>query len=385
LPYWSTFGFDWQHRQFHERLDFSGRPLTDAPYRLMVQARQVFVFAHAAALGWYAEGASLAESALATMIKRHRSDAVSRSGFTFSTTRAGALVDSRRDSYTHAFVLFALAAVYRLNGDRKLLALAEETVAFVEHALHDRRHHGVFDEAGPGAGSKRQNPHMHLLEAYIALEQAAPGRGFAERACDVVKLFKDSMYDRERRVLPEHFSRDWGPHPETAKRHVFEPGHHYEWLWLLSECEKYGVSCDDIINDLGDVAAKHGTAQDGALHDEVGADYGVRKSSRRLWPHTEGAKAATAKLRRGHDDAAELGQRMIKVLMTQFVGKPFTGGWVDHFDEAGAPKVDYVPASSLYHLTLAASELARALPGARPIAPHPMMLREAAEKGALFG
>ena len=191
---------------------------------------------------------------------------------------------------------------------------------------------------------------MHLLEAYIALEQAAPGRGFAERACDIVKLFKESMYDGERRLLPEHFSRNWGPHPEAGKRHFFEPGHHYEWLWLLSESEKYGVSCDAIINDLGDVAAKHGTAQDGALHDEVGADYGVRKSSRRLWPHTEGAKAATAKLRRGHEDAAELGQRMIKVLMTQFVGKPFSGGWVDHLDETGTSKVDYVPASSLYHL-----------------------------------
>ena len=149
LPYWSTFGFDWQNRQFHERLDFSGRPLTEAPYRLMVQARQVFVFAHAAALGWYAEGASLAELALATMIKRYRGDTISRSGFAFSTTRGGALVDARRDAYTHAFVMFALAAVYRLNGDRKLLALAEETVAFVESALHDRRHRGVFDEAGP--------------------------------------------------------------------------------------------------------------------------------------------------------------------------------------------------------------------------------------------
>ena len=39
-----------------------------------------------------------------------------------------------------------------------------------------------------------------------------------------------------------------------------------------------------------------------------------------------------------------------------FLDRPFPGGWIDHFDEAGQPLVDYVPASSLYHIFAAAAE-----------------------------
>jgi mannose-6-phosphate isomerase len=45
--------------------------------------------------------------------------------------------------------------------------------------------------------------------------------------------------------------------------------------------------------------------------------------------------------------------------MDNFLDRPIAGGWIDHLNEARQPLVDYIPASSLYHLFLAAAEMAR--------------------------
>ena len=70
LPYWGGAGFDWGKQSFVERADFSGRPLASAPRRTMVQARQIYVFAHAALLGWRPEGRKIAIAAAHNLISR---------------------------------------------------------------------------------------------------------------------------------------------------------------------------------------------------------------------------------------------------------------------------------------------------------------------------
>jgi mannose-6-phosphate isomerase len=47
---------------------------------------------------------------------------------------------------------------------------------------------------------------------------------------------------------------------------------------------------------------------------------------------------------------------MSSTLLERFLDRPFAGGWIDHISADGAPLVDYVPASSLYHLMFAASD-----------------------------
>ena len=56
LPLWGEAGFDSTRGSFIERLTFGGAPLPSAPRRAMVQARQIYVFSHAALLGWRPQG-----------------------------------------------------------------------------------------------------------------------------------------------------------------------------------------------------------------------------------------------------------------------------------------------------------------------------------------
>ncbi|WP_294389614.1 AGE family epimerase/isomerase [uncultured Sphingomonas sp.] len=347
LPLWADAGFDAGAGRFRERLDGAGRPEA-VPHRSMVQARQIYVFAHAAQLGWF-DGAALAETATASLIRDFCREEGDQASFAFSIHPDGRIASDVRDAYAHAFALFALAWVYRLNGDPGLLTLADKVIRFVDAQLTDPRHGGLFDALPVATRDKRQNPHMHLLEAYLFLEQAAPGRGYLERAGALVRLFADRMLRDT--VLPEYFAQDWSPLADTARSGIWEPGHHFEWVWLLDRYGRLsGETVEPWIGALDASAHAFGLTPDGLIVDEVDADGTVAKASHRIWPHTEAIKAAMAR-----NDPAFAG-RMAGVLMAHFLDRPFAGGWIDQIGPDRAPLVDYVPASSLYHLFLAAAE-----------------------------
>ncbi|PZU10301.1 AGE family epimerase/isomerase [Sphingomonas sp.] len=359
LPFWSEQGFDSARGRFRERLDREGRPI-DVPHRAMVQARQAYVFAHAAKLGWFPEGGRLAEIAMANLVRDYGEVGLGTASFHFSVDGNGLPAATHRDAYTHAFLLFALAWLYALTGDRRHLNLADKIIAFIDAKLLDPDHGGLFDAAPAGDLYKRQNPLMHLLEAYLFLAEAAPDKPYFDRASELVALFKAKLFMPSDGVLLEHFAQDWGPHPDPAKASLFEPGHHFEWVWLLDRYARLAkVPEEPAAAVLYRVACAHGAAGDGLIYDEVRADKVPVKLSHRVWPHTEAIKAAIVRHEAGDDEAFTLAESMANQLLGTFLNRPFTGGWIDHVSETGVPLVDYVPASSLYHLFLAATEARR--------------------------
>lgn len=356
LPVWADRGFDRAAGRFRERLDAEARPIA-LPHRAMVQARQVYVFAHAERLGWH-EGGALAEAAMARLRRDFGLEADGMASFAFSVDPAtGRVVSDVRDAYTHAFVLFAAAHLHALTGDRGLLALADRVTHYIERAMADPVHGGIADAAPAADATKRQNPHMHLLEAYLALEEAAPGRGYVERAVALVRLFRERMFSRDHGVLVEHFSQDWDDHPDPSRTRVFEPGHHYEWVWLLRQHDRLsGEDHGHYRTELMRAAQGHGFGHSGLILDELAADRRVTKPSHRLWPHTEAIKAAVVTHAQGDGDALPFAQAMGAALREHFLDRPFAGGWTDQLAPDLSPLVEYVPASSLYHLFLAAAE-----------------------------
>ena len=250
--------------------------------------------------------------------------------------------------------------MHRLNGDRKLLSLADAVTAFIDEHLVDRVHGGFFDEAQAIDRSKRQNPHMHLLEAYLALHDTAADRGYLERASALVALFKERLFSAELGVLREHFSERWADHPDPLKQQVIEPGHHFEWVWLLRQYEeRSGENLEPWIGQLYEISGRSGISANGLVFDQLALDRNVVKRSHRIWPHTEALKAAVVRQADGDPLAPLFASRMAGTLMDNFLGRPIAGGWIDHLSAKGRPLVDYIPASSLYHLFLAAAEAQR--------------------------
>ena len=357
LPLWSGAGFDCLHGAFVERLDFLGEPIMDAPRRVMVQARQIYVFSHAALLGWYPAGRELATGAARKMIELYF-EADGKPGWVFSVHPDGALHDGKRDFYAHAFALFGLAWAYKLSPEPVFLKAALATLKVLDQ--HFAAPRGGYFTALPREKDRRdQNPHMHLIEAMLAWHEATGEARFLGRAGEIYAMMAARFFQPDSSILPEYFDEGWAPKPGVQGR-ICEPGHHYEWSWLLrAYAARVGRVEEPIAPALKTFADRFGYDAENLIVDELLDDGAVRKASRRCWPHTEAIKAEVATFEAGDADACARAARIISALRKNFLGRPVAGGWIDHIGADGAPIVDFIPASTLYHVFLAAAEADR--------------------------
>ena len=354
LPLWGETGFDSARGSFVERLTFEGAPLHSAPRRAMVQARQIYVFSHAALLGWRPEGKAAALEAAHRLIDRYHG-ADGSHGWVFSVHPDGAVHDAKRDFYAHAFALFGLAWAYKLAPEPRFLSTALDTLNVLDQ--HFASPTGGYHSLLPADADKReQNPHMHLFEAMLAWFEATGREMFLARAAELYGMMAARFFQPQTGILAEYFDGAWNPREGIAGR-ICEPGHHFEWSWLLRRYAKLSGRGDSpIALALKAFGDRHGLDFEGFVVDELLDDGRVHKPSRRCWPHTELIKAEAAAAETGDREAAARAARTIDRLLAVFLGRPVAGGWIDHVDATGAPIVDFMPASTLYHVFLAAAE-----------------------------
>ncbi|WP_312146772.1 AGE family epimerase/isomerase [Brevundimonas sp.] len=345
LPLWAKAGLD-DEGLFLEKLDFDGRPITGAARRTRVQARQVYVFAEAASLGW-TEGEAVARRGLDVLIRNHRrADDL----WVRAVDDTGAVIDPTPDLYDLAFVLFALAAAHRVLRDERALPLALSTLVAIETRMADPIH-GGWQEALPPVLPRRQNPHMHMLEALLAWQAVSPDPAFEAAARSVLDLFNRRFFDREHLMLGEFFTADWTAAPGAAGQ-VIEPGHHMEWIWLLDQASRLGLDGHARQADaLFASTLTNGFNAQGLLVREVDRIGVVRDGGYRLWAQTEALRTL---LLRGR---AEQAFALTETLFATHLATAVPGLWIDSYDAEGRPLDTAVPASTLYHLMTAFSAL----------------------------
>ena len=371
LPFWSTVGLDrpapdGRFRGACEHLSLSGQPVDPGFKRMRVQARQLYVFSEAAARG--APGARAVADGLHGFMSRK--GAAADGGWARRLDRDGRVLDATNDLYDLAFVLFALARYHRLTGDPLPLRQAERTLGFLRSRMaHARGGYANTEPAEPRW--RQQNPHMHLLEAALALFEASGDARWATLATELVALFRGVFLEFGSDTLGEYFTEDWRRATGVDGEKV-EPGHHVEWIWLLDRHQALtGEATGDLVGRLDGVCLRHGVGPEtGLVRDEIGRDGSLRLGSSRLWPQTEMLKAQCvlhrAAARRG--DAAEAGMRRdgivrtVDTLLTRYLvgvegGVLPPGTWIDQLDAFGRPAIDKIPTSSLYHLMSAWVEL----------------------------
>jgi len=354
LPLWSTVGWNPSTGGFVEQLDSRGRANDDVPLRTRVQARQIYCFATAAAVGWYPDGREIALKGLDYLLNKAKGRD-GRPGFVHTLTADGTVGDALRDAYDHAFVLLALASVYRLDQDAQIRSEIDELCHFIGTL---RSPHGGFEEGVPASMPRRQNPHMHLFEAMIATFDATHDNQFLSRAGDFFALFVANFYDKEKHVLGEYFEEDWS----KIQPVVVEPGHQAEWVWLLKGFERItGCPTGRYRSELLVSALRYRDVTTGCLVDEGDAAGDIKRNTMRLWPQTELAKAWIAQAEAGEFGAADEARAALARLERLYLSHPVRGGWYDQFDSSGASRVAPIPASSFYHVMCACVEAEQVL------------------------
>lgn len=355
LPLWATRGWDDQRGGFIERLAADGTADRDAPRRLRVQARQIYCFAKAAQLGWYPPGRELALRGLDHMLSKAKSPD-GRPGYVSLLAPDGSVLSDARDTYDHAFVLLALAHVFQLDRDAQIRTEIDEALAFLDH--HLKSDHGGYTEGIPGSLPRRQNPHMHLFEAMIALFDATHDINFQNRAGEFFGLFLTHFFDAKAGVLGEYFEEDWSNILPVS----VEPGHQAEWVWLLKGFERItGCPTGKYRSVLLASALRYSDIQTGCLIDEGNVEGQIVKATGRCWPQTELAKAWLAQAESGIPEAADAARDALARLDRYYLRHPIKGGWYDQFSHDRQTLTSFIPASSFYHILCSIAEAERVL------------------------
>ncbi len=369
LPLWLEAGRDPVRGGFYERIQQNGQPSAADNRRARVQPRQVYCFAAAGARGWAGDWRGAAESGFAWFEKVYRRT----DGFYGNlASQNGVPIDDGFDLYNQAFALFAFAEFGTAFPDRK--AEMEAKAKALLQALKQTYAHPEkgFEEAVPVSLPLCSNPHMHLFEAALAWEAvAADPVPWTALADEIASLAMTRFIDAGNGGLREFFDHDWAPF-EGDKGRIVEPGHQFEWAWLLCRWGEsrgntealakarrlFAIGIDHGICDQRQVAFM-------GLYD----DFSVSDPVARLWPQTEWLKAAgvLARQSQGGERFAYL-QEAVRacVALRKFLETPVPGLWFDKLRPEGEFVDEPAPASSFYHIVCAiyeAQDTLRALVG----------------------
>ncbi len=356
LPLWADVGRD-KSGGFYEKITHAGVP-TDDPRRTRLVARQIFAFAAAREMGWAGLEEASCDDLIAHGLAFFHERCVAPSGLVYSVVRHdGPPPKPGFDSYDHAFALFALATAARAGHDAPQ---QEATARAMLAAMKDGFAHpeAGFYEGQPPAGPLLANPHMHLFEAALEWLEHLPGDAeWGAFADSLAELALRRFVSPDTGAIREEYGLTWAPWEGAPE--IIEPGHQYEWAWLLIRWGRLRDRQDAVLRGqhLIEIADTHGIDADGMTVNALDADLKRTDADRRLWPETERIKA---QLIAGHPEQAALA---LTALARHF-NTQLPGLWDETLHPDGSVLSEPPRGSSLYHIICALREVHRAVQAA---------------------
>ncbi|WOE80233.1 AGE family epimerase/isomerase [Pseudomonas protegens] len=339
VPLWQGPGWNPQLALPYEALDAEQRPLPPQRYRAMACARQLYLFSQLigdAAVPFAEERAA----ALFRSLQRHFHDA-EHGGWFYSIDPEGAPLDRRKDLYTHAFILFACAhywAKVREPLVESVLNAALEVVA-QRFARGDGLYEASLAEDWSVLGSgPLQNPLMHLAEAFLAILAVREDTAVQTALLELCQAMQQQFIDPQHGVMLEK--------PLGAVDNWFEPGHQFEWFFLLDSSPLLRSNpLHASLSRAFTFAEQLGVdPQSGAVCAMLDLQPGapIKDATQRIWAQAEYLRALTL---RADSQAALL--RQLKALHAHFL---HAGGWNECLDASGAVSRRDMPSTTPYHL-----------------------------------
>ena len=359
LPLWSSAGVEAATGGFHERIGQDGRPMVNDDRRSRVQPRQLYCFSAAHHHGLPGDWDMLVRNGLTYFENTFRK----HDGLYGALASAqGVLINPEYDLYNQAFALFSFSQIASSFTDATM-RMEEKAVELLRILTAHHKHPlAGFEHSDPPSLPLCSNPHMHLFEAALAWEALAERpEAWTALADEIADLALTKFIDQKSGGLREFFDHDWNPHPSDKGR-IMEPGHQFEWAWLLARWGALRNNAAAIAKAerLFEIGIDHGMSDDGkvaimSLYD----DFSVHDAVARMWPQTEWLKAATKLAvvgrpeRRGDYIASAL---KAAEAFSIFLSTPVHGLWYDKRRPDGTLVDEPAPASTFYHILCAIYE-----------------------------
>jgi len=302
-------------------------------------------------LGWDGDARGAVAHGLTYFLTRFR-----RPDGLFRTLIApdGAPLDEQAVLYDQAFALLGFAAASTvLPGSYDLAGEAERLRAAVFR--HLKRPDVGFGSGVPHSLPLLSNPHMHLLESALAWLEVGGGDEWRTLADELGELALTRLIDPGTGMLHESFDASWVRTNDLAGRLV-EPGHEYEWAWLLLGWGCHRADAREAAIRLIDNAEAHGV-HNGFAVNSLRDGTSVHDGSARLWPQTERLRvAARAAGLMGEPRYWAMTADAAAVLL-RYLRTKVPGLWYDRLSQSGEFVPETVIAGNLYHIVGAIYEI----------------------------
>ena len=341
LPIWRGPGFNAGLNLPYEAVNATSHaPLPVERYRAMACARQLFVFSQAGE----AAHAHVLFDALVHYFQDKQSG-----GWFYSVDAQGAPLDTTKDLYTHAFLVFACAEYGARFGNRDALDIVKSTSALIEtrFAAAD----GLFNAAQDArfatvTGMPIQNPLMHLTEGWLAAREATQDSAFDAALHKLAEAIAHTFVHRPTGCIAEL--------PLGKADNRLEPGHQFEWFWLVKQAGKLldGTELDEALTRAFDFAQQHGVDEaTGAVCASLDETGGIKDPTQRIWAQSEYLRALATR-----DDAAARAAlpRQIERFQERFLHQH---GWYECKTATGEVSRADMPSTTPYHLATAYAAL----------------------------
>ena len=357
-PVWSILGVDYKRGGYFEKIEHQGKPVA-LPRRGRVTPRQLYCFSMAIELGSSIDNHTILQISVETYLERFfRPDGLIRT----LVDADGAVLDDSVSLYDQAFGLFALASVTRtqpqiLGLEARAKRLLEQLKARQANPL------GGFDETAPRTLPLQSNPHMHLFEATLAWTEVSEDPIWQAQADEIAELCLSKFIEPHLGCVREYFDGDWNA-SAGVEGLKFEPGHQFEWGWLLLRWGKAKSRPDAIAaaRKMIALAETHGIDPvRGVAYNVLLSDLSVHDAQSRLWPQTERIKAGILLAQMTGDADALRGVVEGALGLLKYLDVPIKGLWHDRMQPDGSFIDEAAPASSFYHIICAIVELHRAV------------------------
>ncbi|UVJ44522.1 AGE family epimerase/isomerase [Pseudomonas sp. LS1212] len=332
VPLWQGPGWNAELALPFEALDPGHCPLPPQRYRAMACARQLYLFSSR----FEQPGAREHAAALFRSLQRHFHDA-EHGGWFYSIDAQGKPLDRRKDLYTHAFIIFACAHYWAKV--REPLAESVHNAALSVVAERFSSNDGLYEaslaqdwsslDSGP-----LQNPLMHLAEAFLATLAVREDARVEAALQALASAMQARFIDPEHGVMLEK--------PRGAVDNWFEPGHQFEWFYLLESSDLLkGSALHQSLSRAFTYAEQCGVDNHRVLA-MLDSDGTVRNATQRIWAQAEYLRALTLRA----DSQGQVLQQL-RTLQQHFL---HGGGWYECLDAKGAVSRSDMPSTTPYHL-----------------------------------
>lgn len=277
LPFWRNYSVDDKYGGFYGQINDDLSIETHAEKGLVLNARILWTFSAV-----YNKLGSSNDFELANRAYDYLQDCFfdkEYGGYFWSLTFDGKPLETKKQIYAQAFVIYGLSEYYKVTQKKEVLDLAIKLFNLIESNSFDTNRNGYIEACtrdwkeienlrlSPKDMNERksQNTHLHILEAYTNLYRIWPDSFLKVQLENLIHIFTSYIIHPVDSHLMLFFDDEWNP-----KSSLISYGHDIECGWLLHEAAHVSGN-QDLIKSIEKTslviteAATEGYIEEGAL------------------------------------------------------------------------------------------------------------------------